>query len=79
MSQIITSAGILVAHYAHTIQKRHFAHFSRLICTVEALVRGHPHGGRKESITGAGPLQECVNREFVWVFKKTGFWPGGHK
>ena len=41
--------------------------------TVEALVSGHPRGAKKVSVTGAGRLQECENRQFVWEFNKTGF------
>ena len=31
------------------------------------------------SITGAGHLRECKNKEFVWELRKTAFCEGGHK
>ena len=33
--------------------------------TVEVAISGHPRESERVSTTGAGPLRECVNTEFV--------------
>ena len=40
---------------------------------LKALVRGHPQGAKKVSVTGAGHSREYENTEFVWEFIKSGF------
>lgn len=49
------------------------------ICTVEALMSGHPGDAKEVSTTRTDYLLKCKNTEFVRKLRKTGFWKGGHK
>ena len=40
---------------------------------------GHPQDVKKVSITRAGRIGECINTEFVWELRKTGFCESGCK